>query len=363
MPIRCLMRCAAILALLGTAPALPAAADAASEYRWVKITLEAPFAPRDGAGALVYKDRMWLIGGWNNLDKAYFPRACVNDVWSTADGAAWVMERPNTFGRPEFDAAREWEGRHTAGYVVFQGKMWIVGGDPLQGHYQNDVWNSADGRNWTQVNRGAPVPWGPRVLFHTLVFGNKIWVMGGQTTPQFAPAAEQFYNDIWNSEDGIHWNRVVPEGEHWCPRGLIGGQAVFKDRMWILGGGTYDTPAVPERRFFNDVWSSPDGVSWECLVRQAPWHPREYHDVAVFDGRMWVMEGWNRENRNDVWCSADGVHWEEIPDTPWKPRHAGSVFVFKKALWMVTGNNMESDVWKLERVKECAPWRIFSCVP
>ena len=78
---------------------------------------------------------------------------------------------------------------------------------------------------------------------------------------------------------------------------------------------------------------------------------------------MWVMEGWNRENRNDVWCSADGVHWEEIPDTPWKPRHAASVFVFKKALWMVTGNNMESDVWKLERVKECAPWRIFSCVP
>lgn len=50
-------------------------------------------------------------------------------------------------------------------------------------------------------------------------------------------------------------------------------------------------------------------------------------------------------------CSADGVHWTELPDTPWRPRHAASVFVYENALWMVTGNNMESDVWKLERVK------------
>jgi hypothetical protein len=62
---------------------------------------------------------------------------------------------------------------------------------------------------------------------------------------------------------------------------------------------------------------------------------------------MWVLEGWNKQNRNDVWYSADGVNWREVPDTPWRPRHAASVFVFDKALWMVAGNNMQSDVWKL----------------
>ncbi len=332
-----------------------AAGEEACAYRWVEVTGKAPFAARDGAGALVYGGRMWLIGGWDSHNEAYFPLDCVNDVWSSADGAAWVMERPNTFGRPEFDPVREWEGRHTAGYVVFRDKMWIVGGDPIQKHYQNDVWNSSNGRNWTHVNKGQPVPWGPRALHYTLVFQDKIWVMGGQTAPQFAPAAERFYDDIWNSGDGIHWERVLPEGPHWSPRGMIGGSVVFDGRMWILGGGTYDTPDTPERRFYNDVWSSADGVHWECRLESAPWHPRQYHDVAVFDGKMWVMEGWNQENRNDVWYSADGVTWREVPDTPWKPRHAASVFVHDDALWMVAGNNMESDVWKLERVKGTTP--------
>ena len=85
------------------------------------------------------------------------------------------------------------------------------------------------------------------------------------------------------------------------------------------------------------------------LWESAPWTPRQYHEVAVFDGRMWVLEGWNQTNRNDVWHSADGVTWDELPNTPWRPRHAASVFVHDNALWIVAGNNMESDVWKLVR--------------
>ena len=333
-------------------------ADAGAAYKWVCVTMEAPFAARDGAGALVYEDRMWLIGGWNSRDALNFPLDCVNDVWSSKDGAVWERERANTFGTPQFDPQQDWEGRHTAGYVVHRGVMWIVGGDPLQGHYQYDVWNSANGRAWKWVNKDEPVPWGPRVLHYTVAFQDKIWVMGGQTTPQFAPAPEQVYNDIWNTEDGIHWARVLPEGRHWAPRGMIGGQAVFKDRLWILGGGTYDTPGTPERQFYNDVWSSGDGVHWKCHTESAPWHPRQYHDVAVFDGKLWVLEGWNRENRSDLWYSEDGVQWQELPNTPWKPRHAASLYVFHEALWVVAGNNMESDVWKLERVKgetACVP--------
>jgi hypothetical protein len=106
---------------------------------------------------------------------------------------------------------------------------------------------------------------------------------------------------------------------------------------------------MPARKFFNDVWSTADGVRWEQHVEAAPWEPRQYHEVAVFDGRMWVLEGYYRGNRNDVWYSADGVNWYEVPNTPWKPRHAASVFVHDGALWMVAGNNMESDVWKLRR--------------
>ncbi len=172
--------------------------------------------------------------------------------------------------------------------------------------------------------------------------------MGGQTTPQFAPAEEARYRDIWTTTDGIHWNQVEPQEPYWPARGMIGGSVVFRDRIWILGGGVYDTPGNPSRSYYNDVWSSADGVHWEQHVEHAPWTPRQYHEVAVFDDRMWVLEGYDgKGNRKDVWHSADGVTWQELPDTPWTPRHAASVFVFDNALWMVAGNNFEKDVWKL----------------
>ncbi len=97
------------------------------------------------------------------------------------------------------------------------------------------------------------------------------------------------------------------------------------------------------------MWSTDDGVNWELETEHSPWHPREYHEVAVFDDRLWVMEGWQGANRNDVWYSPDGENWYEVADTPWAPRHAASVFVHDNALWMVAGNNMQPDVWKLLR--------------
>lgn len=331
--------------------------QAVSDYRWVNVTRKAAFAPRDGAGALTFRGRMWLIGGWNPGDKTHFPRICNNEVWSSSDGAQWTLAKPNTFVDDSFDPTHDWEGRHTAGYVVHQDKLWIIGGDVNQRHYQFDIWNSADGRDWSLVNRDRPVPWGPRALHYTFAFRDKIWVVGGQTMPAFAPSEEIFYRDIWNSSDGIHWKRITPREPYWPARGMIGGSVVFQGRIWILGGGTYDTPRTPQRKFYNDVWSSPDGIKWTRHVEFAPWEPRQYHDVAVFDGRMWVMEGYSKANRNDVWYSADGVNWYELPETPWKPRHAASVFVHHDALWMVAGNNMESDVWKLQRSARTAAAR------
>jgi len=91
-------------------------------YRWINVTTTAAYAPRDGAGALVFKSLMWLLGGWNPNDKVYFPRICNNEVWNSADGAQWTLVKPNTFLDDRFDSNSDWEGRHTAGYVVYRGK-------------------------------------------------------------------------------------------------------------------------------------------------------------------------------------------------------------------------------------------------
>ena len=106
------------------------------DYKWVNVTNDAAYAPRDGAGALVFKGKIWLLGGWHPYDKEHFPRICNNEVWSSADGKIWTLEKPNTFKDNTFDPTLDWEGRHTAGYVVHKDKMWIVGGDCNQKHYQ-----------------------------------------------------------------------------------------------------------------------------------------------------------------------------------------------------------------------------------
>lgn len=327
-----------------------------AKYEWTNVTMKAAFVPRDGAGALSFRGRMWLLGGWNPRggDSEFFPLICNNEVWSSPHGKEWTLVKPNTFKDSSFDPTSDWEGRHTAGYAVFKDRMWIVGGDANQRRYQNDVWSSENGRQWKLMNPDRTLPWGPRVLHYTVVHDDRIWIIGGQTMPGFAKGAdEKFCRDIWTTRDGVKWEEVQPVEPYWSPRGMIGASAVMNGRIWILGGGTYDTPTTPKRNFYNDVWSSSDGVKWTQHTKAAPWKPRQYHEVAAWDDRLWVMEGYNSDggNRKDVWHSPDGEHWYEVTDTPWKPRHAASVFVHEDAVWMVTGNNFESDVWKLIRKK------------
>ncbi|HPP51477.1 MAG TPA: hypothetical protein PK777_00895 [Thermoguttaceae bacterium] len=326
---------AVILALAFSATAAHAQT---SRYRWTKIADSAAFAPRDGAGALTFNKQMWLLGGWNPSDKLNFPSITNSEVWSSTDGRTWTKRL----------AQAPWEGRHTAGYVVFAGKMWIIGGDANRGRYQSDVWNTCDGLNWTQVT--PAVPWGPRALHYTLVHDNKLWVMGGQTMPDFVPGSPLlYYNDVWNSKDGKTWT-LVTEHAGWSPRGMICGAVEFNNRMWIIGGGQYPQKGNP-RTYYRDVWNSSDGKTWTNATAAAPWPGRNYHNVAVFDNRIWILGGYSPDkgrNLNDVWYSPDGAAWTQLPDPPWPPRHAASVFVFDNAMWIVTGNNMQSDVWRLD---------------
>ena len=322
-------------------------------YSWECATKDAGFIGRDGAALVSFENRLYMLGGWNNTKKdIYGPAATTNEVWLSADGKKW--ERI-------LDAA-PWAPRHTFGCVVYKDMIWVVGGDSNSGVCNCDIWKSPDGISWEHIT-DAP-PWAPRVLHQALVFNGKIWVIGGQSPSMMVPGEpDVFYGDVWNTADGLNWTRVC-EYAPWFGRGMIGNNAVKDGRMWVLGGGTYETPTKPYRHYYTDVWSSENGVDWELAAADAGWPVRAYHDVAAFDGKLWVLEGFggneygsrsvpmaymlNRyANRNDVWYSEDGKTWTELPRTPWAPRHASSVCVHDNALWVVSGNNFDADVWKL----------------
>ncbi len=320
-------------------------ASHARAYRFAQIApTVAGVPPRDGAGAVVMNDRMWLIGGWNPLDTDAFPLTTSNDVWSSSDGIAWRQDKPNSFRDYDFDPAADWAGRHTAGYAVHDGKMWIVGGDTVQGDYQMDVWSSADGAHWNRVNAAATYP--ARVLHSTVSFGGSLLTIGGQDWDA------AFFNDTWASLDGITWKERTSTTPRFSGRGVVCGSAVLGGRVWMIGGGRYDTATTPWQAF-GDVWSSSDGATWEKVGDDAaPWSPRTYHNVVVHDGRMFVIGGYSPDmgNLDDVWYSDDGENWYLLPGMGLPARHAASTWSYRGALYVGFGNTegFNADMWRLE---------------
>jgi hypothetical protein len=295
---------------------------------WKLVTEHAAFSPRDGAGPFVYDGKMWLVGGWNEDSVP----ARNSEVWNSCDGANWNC----------VNAAAPWSARHCMGTVVYKNKMWIIGGDG-----NTDVWNSEDGITWNLIT--DTVPWGKRYKPYVLVFHDTIWLMGGF---DYYNGNGIVYNDVWYTVDGASWVRATADAG-WPGRGIIHGKVVFDDKMWILGGGLYFMPGILNETYYNDVWSSPDGIHWTRILKHAPWLSRMHHSIEVFDNKMWVMAGHNKNHptdssylRNDVWYSSDGVTWTELLGTPWAPTHAASIYIYDSALWLSAGF-LRNEVWKL----------------
>jgi hypothetical protein len=98
---------------------------------WTKVTAEAAWSPRLWFTSVVYRDRMWVLGGWSNN-----PSKNWGDVWHSADGANWrKLETPT-----------RWKERHEQSVWVFQDKLWLAAGhaQPLS----NEVWSLQLPADW-----------------------------------------------------------------------------------------------------------------------------------------------------------------------------------------------------------------------
>ena len=261
----------------------------------------------------------------------------VNDVWASADGVKWEQITPKA----------PWPARNLPGSVVHQGRMWILGGAQSVGKVSsslNDVWSSADGKHWEAATLEAP--WKPRTAAGVFVFDDQIWVTGG-----FDASDYRHYGDVWRSADGKNWTQVTANAP-WADRSMHGA-LVFADRMWIIGGGEYNSKFPQNTKVdYNDVWSSLDGKKWTRVTDSAPWTARRFHSALVYDGEMWVIGGYHRGNRNDVWHSSDGKNWTEAKSDPiWSVRHEPMCLVFQDRLWLMGGfgRKLFRDVWTLSR--------------
>lgn len=196
---------------------------------WKQETDAAGWSPRLAAAAVVFRGRMWILGGTENY---YFgdESSLRNDVWSSADGRTWELATERA----------PWSARAYHQAVVLNDRIYVLGGGNYVPEYgaTNDVWSSADGTHWRQETAAAP--WHERLWFSSVTYRNHLWVLGG-----WSGEPSTNWSDVWYSSDGRTWkafeSRVIWKARH------EHSAFVFRDAIYLAGGH-----AQP---LSNEVWS------------------------------------------------------------------------------------------------------------
>lgn len=288
---------------------------------------------------------IFLIGGYDfNRLKQW------NDVWTSINGATWSLIGANYDGI--------FNSRWASSMAGYAGKLWIMGG---QG--KNDVWSSADGVDWTlEIEDGNTVYWTKRWGHQTLIYNNKLWLIGGCQAGSgggglycggicsdnvtacikgedcsSGTCNEMGLNDVWTTEDGTTW---VNETET-TPANFAGryefATAVFDNKMWILGGDVSgkcaagkpyagsicrnDTSCGGESGSCSKVCVAGDKIGDACTS-----------NAYCGNGNCDFF------SLNDVLSSTDGIDWNlETANASWLSRCAHKAIGYGSNLYLMAG--------------------------
>ncbi len=310
-------------------------ATSTSMQTWNTSTTNDPWEGRTESAGVYFQGKMYMVSGWGTSSEG-----CSPDVWSSVNGKGWNLSATMpAWGQGSLG------GRYGHTLVVMGTKMYLIGGlscTNQQGF--GDVWVTGDGENWTQLTTNNPVI-GPRFDHTAVVLNNKIYVMGGFKNCDNSQGTCGYRNDVISSSDGINW-QVVNNHAPWLRRS---GHMSFVSgtKMYVLGGYSYTIPQLgnssnvwidPETSnliltspngesfpvqpgYYNDVWSSTDGVTWTQKTSQAEWIWRRDATGFSIGSTMYVFGGTSEQTytgfRNDAWKSIDGgIHWQQTSMGP-----------------------------------------------
>lgn len=235
-------------------------------------------------------------------------------VFATVDGTGeQVFCNPSTGGAwiKKSLSDIKWLGRLRHKVVELNGKLWLMGGFTYD--YESDVWASADAQTWKLIKEEAA--WGERRMdFGAVTYNNKIWILGGGKYNSNW-TTYTLYNDVWSSSDGINWTQVTADAD-WSDRAYIG-YAVWDGKMWVAGG-CVEVSGIACITGVNDVWFSTNGSDWTQSTADAAWSDRIDSRLIVHDDgtgdKLWLIGGITygpSTYQRDVYASADGETWTQ----------------------------------------------------
>jgi hypothetical protein len=323
----------------------PTSANGSGANGWTEVTSSAPWAARYGLTGTVYNGNMWIIGGASGSGSVtnYY-----GDVWESSNGKNWSETTSNaSFG-----------ARYNPQVVTFANggvtQLYLIGGNE-GGILKNDVWTSPDGANWTQIlaNNSAvtknnqTTQFCPRQDFSAIVFNNLIYVIGGADVT----VGSDGLNDVWSSPDGINWTEVLAyaansSNTQFAPR--WGAAAVsFNNNLYLVGGHGTPTSTIE-----GDSWSSANGLTWN--VESGSIGSQYYEQIVANSSAMWLTGGYAPYNGgadNDFVMSTNWATWSGQGAEPFNARFGHLSLFFNNEIWIMGGcDNTSSltyynDVW------------------
>ena len=232
---------------------------------WECVARAVPWQERGNQMVGVFDGAIWVMGGQAGAAgqtnfvadlKAGkpFPPAppALSDVWRTEDGVQWELVTDKAPWAP-----RGMITGANGGVAAFEGRMWILGGGYVGSGgttlsslrydlaeqprlksrlYHNDVWSSADGREWVCHLAEGEAPWPARSYHDTAVWDGKLWVLGGHrgiADHREEVATDGNRNDVWYSADGKNWDQLP--GTPWSLRHACG-VYVHRDALFLAAG-------------------------------------------------------------------------------------------------------------------------------
>lgn len=323
---------------------------------WQQLTADAGWGNFHNSTTGYFNGKFYTFASTLGTSNAY-----TSGVFTSADGATWTRVKLN--GTDSIPG-----GEYSTLVTNFNNKMWLLGGhQPGSGFsfdfVTNKVWSSSDATTWAVTTPAVATDrWSIRERIGAVVFGNKLWVIGGNAYPYGGNTngLGTARNDVWNTTDGNTWTQVKDVAAF----AARSNPAVFthKDKMWVVGGRSGGTD-------MNDVWNSTDGITWTQVTTATAFTGRYGHKVVSYNNTLYLVGGEDATGvLADMWVSEDdGVNWtklvagQDVRALPanFAARTQFSLFVNNNTMYIAGGmgakaNNaytFRNDVWKGALVK------------
>jgi hypothetical protein len=155
---------------------------------------------------------------------------------------------------------------------------------------------------------------------------NKFWMIAGwngyqepvgfSTVPEgVAYPPENTTDEVWSSPDGVTWSLERTHNSGTFERRHTHNTILWTDSLWVIGGDTH------QGYYNHDVLRSADGINWTEVVApgEPPWEPRALQVSGLYQVALWTGGGQSLLGpeeeyvyHNDLWRSEDGINWTQV---------------------------------------------------